>query len=388
MRRALRTLNTKDPYDMDAWVKYLKMALGQTQLLPPTEDSSAVFRREAANTVNWLNTMMKAVRYMIPSRLDVITRTSWMFDNIFVDSVGKKFGAKMMVLKNLPQWSHSGTSHSATSKPFYFGNTHADAIQSIEDLILDFTGKSVNIAIAGDLMKAYGMASFVDLGQVGYDELPNFIYDSTALHQLQNATPLFMVASSITNAYAPGQDPVTVVPLSPSQYSTAATIIQPAFWRSKMVNTDDNHVEAGETLSLTRLQVRAVAESASGNVTSVKVKSVGTELPLDYLYLNDLSDPNSNNSLICMNAFDISGGSGASMEAAIAAWTKDDYGPMVIQAATSGTPGSTDWQAFALFDFENWAVVSSPDLDALHTTAIMSLLTPAASLTMQTVAKL
>lgn len=392
IRRAIRCLNASDPYDIDAWRKYLMMALNDTNGSGTATGFSEEFRSKAANIINWLNTVVKAVRFMMPGNFALFERTSWLFTNIFVDGTGVKFGTKMFVAKEVPIYSHVGDQHTGvTYQLFGAGQTVDQLMTTVNDMVSEFTTKVANVAIAGDLMKAYGMASFYNPGQISFEEKVPFIYDERALEQIANADVLF--DRRCVGSYNYKSNVANLVLQVPSGLSISAKeyATRTATYQVKFVNTEDNTVTSGETLSLTRLKCTVEPKFANSVLTEIQTVDCGSEVVVDYVYMIDFTANNGHTVLLELSTIGFVRAPNAYPQQTInlmRCWSCDDYSPMFMLWDPTETPGTADWAGYPVFDFSNWAMMSVTEERQFHKTACLSLLTPTASVIQQAVAKL
>lgn len=376
MRRALMTLNVVDPSDVDTYMKYTLMCLDVFDSTRAPHYSE--FRNNAANILTDLNAVIKATGMMIPINMPIMKRTEWMFTNVFADGMQKKYSTKVFIASALPKATIDENHENITITQVEFLNKKSPlaAMAELRSDVADFVSNRIHMAISGDIMKVYGAQAFWAPALLEGTEILPIVYDEEALTQIQNMTILqtpFLSVGNITQTIVNGVTTTTADTDATRADTTGKLTDMRKFaiadYEKKVVQTYKPAPDGGDILELTRLafyaQIDVDDSTKKGKATNW---ICGSEIAYDYGYIRNMERTSDGAYLTPTLLNEMVDGTSRARFAHY--WSIDDWAPFIVMYLDP-----TNAEILPLFDFQNWAAISTPQIASFHYIACFSLYT-------------
>jgi len=330
--------------------------------------------------------------HLFPCKCSLLERTEWLFSNVFADSNDRKADHHQFALcggwvpyidnanaiQNVSIDRHSIKTNGALNTFRTAINTIIDAMQGIQDIEV----------LTGDLIKAFGASLSFPRHDWSYKMPLPITYDEAALTQIQNENVVGppVSAAELLKIYSWSN---TTGLTSNSEYTAGSiasglSIDWSGFgetqfaWRNPVLNSNKDSLTLGEVLSLTRfvtnykVRMGITVVGPSSGPLYVTPESVGTEMVavvtftgIDNLITKDLASVSG--SIGTFNQHKTSTG----IMRDITGWAKIKYSPRIISQNWNASQLS---QHYDMFDTNNYALISTANLNDYHSKAAYSLL--------------
>lgn len=330
--------------------------------------------------------------HLFPCKCSLLERTEWLFSNVFADSNDKKADHHQFALcggwvpyidnanaiQNVNIDRHSICTNGALNTFRTAINTIIDAMQGIQDIEV----------LTGDLIKAFGTSLSFPKHDWSYRMPLPITYDEAALTQIQNENVVGppVSAAELLKIYSWS----AISGLSSNSEYQAGSITAPIgntwsifadtqyAWRNPVLNSNKDSLTLGEVLSLTRfitnykVRMAITVVNTSTGVLFVTPESCGTEMVgvvtftgIDNLITKDLASVSG--SIGTFNSHK----TGTGIQRDITGWSKIDYAPRLIGQVWNATQLI---QHYDMFDTNNYALISTANLNDYHSKATYSML--------------
>lgn len=353
----------------------------------------------AADLLMYAQRFNQQIRVSFPLSCDLLRRTRWLFQNVFVDSDSHKpsfyiptinFPANSFVGASGVEMNYYTSAHSSSgfewtknnsfNKPFTVGtkdtkpymwnyDTIVQLCQEIKNALLEDRAMSI---IAGDIIKAFGDRAFLEVEIVGIDSTVDCYFDEYIMNQFQNAVVINTVPdgnlnpgessdssnfSKPTYTYTESSDNSGWIVSELTQYTNVSGEDQGSLrdqlineGNQRLINWHDNKIDPGELMSITRLIPTDCYMDDTNPGTRMGFNTFGTEVVVEATAIV--------NNTIGQKKFVSIGGTLLAIKDQslnMFVWANFDYSPRIecYQYAASPSaimPSILDWDVFALVD--------------------------------------
>lgn len=324
-----------------------------------------------------INQMIAQVSQIwIPNTLPLTRRWFWMNSNVFTDAPGIK--AQMYVFVPDRFYIYDETSDPNGGK-LVSSNWNPDArlswaeyvamVQEAIDMLLNSQDRGI---IMGDILKAYGADSIYTLTEIdsSYTLLP--VYDTEVLTQIENSVAQTNIASEVCQSadgylymYA------TLDETKPNRQTIPLWQTVLNFHTNQEPTPDMNMVAT----RLKNQEITEMIESGTGKIVNTVASSDASEIVTGY----DIYQYGANGTVETIQMFStVAFTEAAGTVKVLSAWSSFDWAPWIYviddvkyQTWLAGE-GSTPDIKYTLGDYDQYALVSTPDLSEMHKVAIFS----------------
>lgn len=404
IRKLLRAVNTFRTYDRT----FPNVIINQHGFdCDSVVENAAELRNIYSNTV-------KKFLMAYPLNNDLLSRTKWMFSNIFKDDTSANASCYQFSLLDVSfitqaaDKTYSVNSHKLmnklifnieggeldTPRPSAYLNTLM--VDALKEIGANTTDNKQSANIAGDMIKAFGASSMFTATDWEVDSTIELVHDPEILRQIQNITfvsaPMdfrfagdALATPRVTiNEAGLHQGAMTGLTVNNSAGASSYNSLARTKSIDVPINTYANFMDSGDTLSATRLMCQTTATDGSDPVYDLwplnyTFSNVGTEVVCcPIITIDSAGEILSFGLPACYG--NVIGGHSVEYFYWLGMFGRVDWFPELLFV----TPGHNLSQTYLIsdiWDYQNFALVDSSFLGTVHGIATRSLLQPNSKLT-------
>lgn len=305
--------------------------------------------------------------FCVPAVMPLFVRHSWLASNLYADSYVSKAQLYQFVPGGYYVYDETGNPNGGQllfkQTPPMSGDTYwtyskiCDVIKSM----LDAVAYSEDIGVmSGDILKAYGQDKLFKITPLEPDYMVAPVYNEEVLNQIHNST---FIGSCTTSTLNVTQDPTTGFLIYKPEVTQARVLAMDG--TKYMLNMPWEEVTPANNMVGSRLTA-GWSVIGSGDTAKNLLTCVGSEfITARKIYYRTSAGALS--SLSYQNYLSVAQGN--SEMTTLAALSQFDWHPITPLAVASG---STISVVGVLGDISNYTIVDQYNLEAMHTTALLS----------------
>lgn len=330
-----------------------------------------------------LNELIVASRQLwIPDVMPVIKRWFWLASNIYMDSASAKsqyyvFTPDSIFIYDETTEETGGSLVNFTdwnSQSQFTWQQYLDMVNSMLSALLESQDRGI---IMGDILKAYGPERIFSLNEVdiGYKTVP--VYDTEVLTQIENCT-VFSIAPSKIVQSTNSQFLRMVYPTYSSNTIINGSVVPLG---SSILNFHQKEVPTeGQVMIATRLKCQGMLVSSTSTAGQLAIKpyTAGTETvsTIQTIRRTGVGENGPIDTWTKINANHMNVETPANAITEITQWCAFDWAPWLyfVTEPTSVSAGQVADTVIvnALGDWDNYTLLSQPELQRMHNTAVYS----------------
>lgn len=358
--------------------------------------NTAELRMRAINISNILSTAC-------PLKLDLIERTRWMFETVFLDGDDAK--SVPIILRLSQFWTASTIGDTSidysmigmrTGEGTGIFTTYDELISILENEVQTLNS-SILSTIAGDILKTFGTNALYPAEIWDTQLQVSTAYDKDVLFQIKNARLLPITGYSpedgLTKMSWANTYPVAEQTLQGfftagfvSENQGTLDLVNNNIGVNGIVDTYDNNVNAAQVLSLTRFRscAQLIKDENSAYTGYFVINACGTEV-LTRGHFFGYSQVGTIFDLPFESFVRISNKAARIDPQFLTLWTQVDWSPMVTPVISDGTDATKDYVYDPMIDLSNFAFIQGESrvMRNYHGIATLSLLKPTISVEAQ-----